>query len=84
MRRILLTVATLALTTNAADACGPLRTFAHRVANRVQSRPLVRQVASDVRAVASVPARVVQSRPVATFAADVVKAMGVCRGAGCR
>lgn len=87
MKKLMLTLAALAMTATAADA-GPLRNLACAVKARVQSRPHVRQAACDVRqvahAVASVPGRIVESRPVRTAFGNVVQAFGGCPGGVCR
>lgn len=79
MRKIfLLTALALIATAHTADACGPR---AQRRAARVEARQARCQpVRGTVKAVASVPAKVVQSRPVAVFAATVSRcAGGVCK-----
>lgn len=84
-KRFLLTA--LALTaTAAASQAGPLcqRLAANRAA-RVEARQTrCTPVADAVKAVAAVPAKVVQARPVVTFAGDMVRAVGTCRGGACR
>lgn len=77
MKRFLLIVAVLALSGSAADA-GPIRNAAcaarqavqdaaERVRERVQARPHVRQFGSDFRAVAAIPSKIAEARPLSTF-----------------
>ena len=85
--RMILTAAVACLCAASVEA-GPLRNAACRVKQRVQSRPHVRQAACDVRtvahAVASIPSRVIEARPLRTFAGNVVQAFVPCPSGVCR
>lgn len=79
MKRIFLTIAAVCLCGATADA-GPLRNLVCAVKSRVQARPIVRQVRSDVTAVA-------QSKPVARIVYGVAQVAAVrvnaCPGGVC-
>lgn len=79
MKRFIFAVAVLAVCGASADA-GPLRNLACKVRDRVTARPHVRQVVSDVKAVAD-------ARPVARIVYGVAQVAAVratnCPGGVC-
>ena len=77
MKRFILAGAVLALCGATADA-GPIRCIAanvkervearaEQVKERIQARPHVRQFGSDLRAVAAIPSKIAEARPLSTF-----------------
>lgn len=77
MKRFLFAVAVLAFCSANADA-GPIRCIAagvkqrvearvEQVKERIQARPHVRQFGSDFRAVAAIPSKIAEARPLSTF-----------------
>jgi hypothetical protein len=69
MKRIFLALAAIIVTAATADAGCRFP----RLKARAKARPHVRRVVADVKAVASVPVKVVQARPVATCVGGVCK-----------
>lgn len=85
MKRIFLLAAVAALATMTPADAGPLRSLVGKVRQRVAERPVVRQLADDVKAIVQAPARVVKAAPVRSFVTSrtATQAIGGCPGEVC-